>query len=448
LGGPDVVVVGAGIAGLSAARAALAAGKNVRVLEARARVGGRTAGHTLANGSTVEMGGQWVGNTQTEILRLIDELGLETFPTYDSGAGLTVLQGSVVRYEDDSFGLPEEVGVQVDRVLQEIEGMADTVDLAAPWTSPQAGELDRHTFDSWLTANTTDEIALAFFRTVTRAIFSAEAHEMSLLHFLFYVSSGGSLDILSSTTGGAQELRVVGGSQRISERMAEELGGDVVHLEHPVHAITQDGAGVTVHHGTGEERAQEVIVALPPTLAGRLRYDPPLPSSRDGLTQQLPMGSVIKIQAAYDAPFWREDALNGQVVSFEDPLSITFDNSPPDGSCGVLVGFFEASHARQAAELSADERRGLAVDCLTKFFGRRARRLNEYVERDWAAEPYTRGCYGGRLGTGVWTQYGRSLVAPVGRIHWAGAETAQIWNGYMDGAARSGRRAAAEVTAV
>jgi monoamine oxidase len=157
------------------------------------------------------------------------------------------------------------------------------------------------------------------------------------------------------------------------------------------------------------------------------------------------MGSVVKVQAAYETPFWRSDGLNGQAVSFEDPLAFTFDNSPPDGSCGVLVGFFEGAHARWAATLGSEQRRQVVVDCLGKYFGPRAAEPAEYVDLDWTSEEYTRGCYGGRLGTGVWTQYGKALAEPVGRIHWAGAETAEVSNGYMDGAIRSGRRAAVDV---
>ena len=190
-----------------------------------------------------------------------------------------------------------------------------------------------------------------------------------------------------------------------------------------------------------------MIVTLPPTLAGRLHYQPPMPASRDGLTQQMPMGSVIKIQAAYPSPFWRDEGLSGQTVSFDDPIATTFDNSPPDGRCGVLLGFIEGANARVIGELPAEERRRLAIDCLVKLFGPAAGAPTEYVEMNWSAQEDTRGCYGGRLGAGVWTEYGQALVSPVGRIHWAGAETADVWNGYMDGAVRSGRRAAEEVLA-
>ncbi|MFC8899963.1 flavin monoamine oxidase family protein [Streptomyces cinereoruber] len=439
----DVVVIGAGLAGLTAARAVRAAGRDVVVLEARDRVAGRNLGGLLADGTPVEMGGQWIGRTQTEVLKLVDELGLETFPTYDDGAAVTLHNGVLTRYADESFGLSVEGATEVGRLQQELEALAGTVSLSSPWTSPAAAELDRQSIGEWLRSHTDDAEALAFWGAIVPALFSAEPSEMSLLHFLFYIKSGGMLDNLAATTGGAQELRVVGGAHRISERLAEELG-DAVRLDSPVRKISHGDDGVRVDFEGGQVTARRVVVAIPPALAGRLVYEPALPAARDGLTQQMPMGSVIKVQVAYPTPFWRDAGLSGFGFSLDDGLGVTMDNSPPDGACGVLVGFFEGAHARTAARLSPQERRASAVATLVKLFGPEAGNPVEYAEQNWMEEEYTRGCYGGRLGAGVWTQYGAALAEPVGRIHWAGAETSDVWNGYMDGAVRSGHRAAAE----
>ena len=439
----DVVVVGAGVAGLTAARHLKAAGREVLVLEARDRVGGRTLGHSLGNGFNVELGGQWIAPTQTTVRGLIAELGLQTFPTYDTGAGITVRDGNVTRYEDDSLGLPEGSVEEVGRLFEELEGLSAPVSLSSPWLTPEAEELDRQTLDSWLTGITNDPITIQLFRTLATANFSAEASEMSLLHFLFYIKSGGGLAVQISTSGGGQDSRVTGGAHLISEHLAAELG-DRVRLGVPVRTLSQNEDLVRVGFDGGDEVARRVIVALPPTLAGRLVYRPPLPPLRDGLTQQIPMGSVIKVHVVYPTPFWRNEGLSGFALSFDDPFAVTLDNSPADASCGILVGFIEGAHARRVGGWPMTERRDMVIACLTRWYGPQAAEPTEYVERDWTIEEYTRGCYGGRLGAGVWTQYGRALAEPVGLIHWAGAETSDVWNGYMEGAVRSGQRAATE----
>jgi len=440
----DVAVVGAGLAGLVAARDLLAAGLSVLVLEARDRVGGRILNHELKSGVVVEVGGQWVGPTQDRVLALAEELGVGLFPTYEEGEHFLAVNGAVQRYSGDDFPLPEDALADVGATQQRLEEMASSVPLKEPWHAPEAAAWDAQTLDTWLVANAKTEIGLGYWRTLVPALFSADTAEMSLLHFLFYSRSGGTIDQLVATHGGAQESRLEGGSQQLALRLADQLG-DVVQLGSPVGAIRQDDRDVEVMHEVGIVRAGRAIVALPPALAGRIRYSPALPPLRDQLTQQVPMGYVTKVQLAYPEPFWRAEGLSGSVFSLDDEVSVIFDNSPPDLSCGVLLGFLEGAHARRAGKLPPEERKDLILSVFARFFGPRAAEPDEYVEKDWAAEEWSRGCYGGRFGTGVWTGYGEALREPVGRIHWAGTETAEVWNGYMDGAVRSGERAANEV---
>jgi monoamine oxidase len=440
----DAVVVGAGLAGLATARDLLAAGLSVLVLEARGRVGGRLLNHTLRNGAVVELGGQWVGPTQDRVLALARELGVGVFLTYIEGEHLLAVDGAVRRYGGDDFALPEDALADVGGTQQRLARMADEVPLDEPWSAPEAAVWDAQTLETWLAANSKTEVGLRYWQTLVPALFSAETSEMSLLHFLFYCRSGGALDRLVATSGGAQESRLVGGSQLLAVRLAERLGG-VVRLGVPVTAIRQDNEGVEVTHDGGVVRAGRVVVTLPPTLAGRIRYSPALPPLRDQLTQQVPMGYVTKVQIAYPEPFWREEGLSGNAFSVDDEVGVIFDNSPQDLSCGVLLGFLEGAHARRAGKLPPEKRKELVLSVFARFFGPRAANPAEYVERDWAAEEWSRGCYGGRFGTGAWTGYGEALREPVGRIHWAGTETAEVWNGYMDGAVRSGERVACEV---
>ena len=441
----DVVVVGAGLAGLLAARELLAANVSVLVLEARDRVGGRLLNHTLANGTVVEVGGQWVGPTQDRVLALADELGVGLFPTYTEGEHFLAIDGAVKRYGGEDFALPQDASADVEETWVHLSEMAAEIPLEGPWQAENADTWDAQTLESWLLANAKTEVGLGYWRTMVPALFSAEAAEMSLLHFLFYCRSGGTLDRLVATHDGAQESRLEGGSQRLASLLADRLG-DAVRLGAPVTTIRQDEEGVEVtYDGGGVVKAARAIVALPPTLAARIRYSPALPPLRDQLTQQVPMGYVIKVQIAYPEPFWRAEGLSGSVFSLDDEVSVIFDNSPQDLSCGVLLGFLEGRHGRRAGKLAPEQRKELILSVFAKFFGSRAADPEEYVERDWAAEEWSRGCYGGRFGTGVWTGYGEALREPVGRIHWAGTETAEVWNGYMDGAIRSGERAAREV---
>jgi monoamine oxidase len=440
----DVLVVGAGLAGLTTARDLTASGLEVVVLEARDRVGGRTWERRLSNGVRVECGGQWIGPTQDAVASLVDELGLETFPTYVDGADLTYYDGAAVHQDEEGFGLPDATTAEVFRVWETMEAMADQVVTATPWTSPRAEELDAVTLASWLDTQTNDALALRFFGVIVPAIFAAEPAEMSLLHYLFYLKSGNGLAMLAATEGGAQERRLVEGTQMISKRIAEGLG-DAVRLSTEVVAVAQDADGVTVSHDRGEITAHHVVIAIPPTLAGRIRYEPTLPPQRDSLTQQMPAGSVIKFNVGYETPFWREDGFSGSVIGLDDPFGIVFDNSPPDGSCGVLLAFAEGDHSRHVRTMSGEDRNRFLTETLARYFGPKAEESFDIVEQDWSAEPWTRGCYGAHLGAGAWTRYGSALAAPVGRIHWAGSETAETWNGYMDGAVRSGHRAAAEI---
>jgi monoamine oxidase len=277
------------------------------------------------------------------------------------------------------------------------------------------------------------------------AVWAAQPEDMSLLHVLFYIHSAGSLNMLFETEGGAQQDRFLGGSQLVPIAMARELGEERVALGAPVRRIEHGAGGVTVHADGLTARARRAIVAISPALAGRIAYDPPLPGYRDQLTQRMPLGTVAKCMAIYDEPFWRRDGLSGQGTSDAGPVRLTFDNSPPEGRPGVLLGFLEGRQARELGRLPAGERRTAVVDCFARLFGPQASRPEAYVERLWAEEEFSRGCYGAHLPTGAWTNYGPALREPLGPLHWAGAEYATVWNGYMDGAVRSGEHAARAV---
>jgi monoamine oxidase len=442
----DVVVVGAGLAGLAAARELRRRGLEPVVLEARDRVGGRTLNEPIGDGKIVEIGGQWVGPSQTRVVELIRELGLETFPTYGEGRNLFERRGRLRSYRGTIPKLSPLALAETGLAMARVNRLARKLDAGRPWEADGAPGWDSQTFATWMRRHVRTPGARDLMRLAIWAVWAAEPEDVSLLHVLFYIRSAGSFEALVDTEGGAQDSRVVGGTQLISIRMAEELG-DRVRLGAPVRRIEHGARGVAVHAGGAVARGRRAIVAMPPVLAGRIAYDPPMPSVRDGLTQRMAQGSVVKCMAVYPEPFWREQGLSGQATSSDGPVSVTYDNSPPDGSPGVLLAFLEGRAARVAGALPQAERRDSVLGCLRRFFGERAASPERYLDRAWANEEYSRGCYGGFMPPGAWIENGPALRAPVGPLHWAGAETATIWNGYMDGAVRSGEAAATEAAA-
>nr|WP_109281216.1 flavin monoamine oxidase family protein [Streptomyces orinoci] len=443
----DVVVVGAGMAGLACARALHRRGADTIVLEARARVGGRVL-TTSADGRLVELGGQFIGPGQSRAYALAAELGLHPLPTHASGRHLVEdTRGRPHRYAGSVPHCAPHALLDVALALRQFEHLARTIDCAAPWRSPHAARLDAATLGDWIRRHVRTRHGRRLFTLACEAVWSAQPAELSLLHALFYARAAGSFDALLRTEGGAQQDHLAEGAQALALRMADQLAGRV-RLETAVRSITQHDGTVRVRTADGDTwRARHVVVAVPPTLACRIHYDPPLPAERDALTQRLPMGSVVKCVALYPAPFWRRENLSGQVTSLCGPMRAAFDSSPRDASYGVLLGFVEGSAARAHARRSPGDRRAAVTAQLARLFGPRAGEPQHYTEVDWAAEPWTRGGYAALFPPGAWTLLGPALRRPVGRIHWAGTETSTRWCGYIEGALDSAHRVCAEITA-
>jgi monoamine oxidase len=443
----DVVIVGAGVAGLVAARELVRAGHEVAVVEARDRVGGRVLNAELPDGTPIEVGGQWVGPGQTLVLELIDELGLATYPTYDEGRRIAELGARKVTYAGRIPRLSPIALADIAQGQWRLDRLARKVPTSGSPVTGFAAELDHQTFATWIRRNLRTKDGRAFLRLATQAVFSAEPEDLSALWACTYIGAAGGLDALIDTGGGAQQDRVVGGTQRIPLALAAELG-DRVLLGRPVTELTHNADGVTARLADSTTiRARRAIIAIPPALSGRIRYAPALPGDRDQLTQRMPMGRVIKVNVVYDRPFWRDRGFSGQANSDRRPAGTVFDNTPLAGTPGVLVAFLEGKHADDAARLSLADRQRLVRADLVSYFGPEADQPIDYIERDWAAEEYSRGGYAGFATPSTLSRFGHALRAPIGALHWAGTETATRWIGYIDGAIESGRRAAREVAA-
>ncbi|WP_330254201.1 FAD-dependent oxidoreductase [Nocardia sp. NBC_00565] len=449
----DVVVVGAGLAGLTAARDLRAAGQDVHVLEARDRVGGRTVNHELGDGHVVEAGGQFVGPTQDHILDLATELGVDTFPSYNKGDSTYVKNGTSRRFGD---GVPPDPTALADVALlmARMDRASRTIPIDAPWRAPNAHALDSQTLTTWARRAAITDGGLDLLNILLGSAFGGSASDSSALYGLWYVAGAGNehapgtVARMMDVVGGAQEARFVGGSQRISLVLAEELG-DAITLGAPVRRIDQTATEVVVHTDEHSWTARRVIVTAPPVLATRIAWNPVLPAPQEALFQRMNFGTLAKFEAVYPEPFWRADGLSGQAV-FRDPsfpVCSMFDNSPPDGGPGVLMGFVGGRQWRDWAPKPARERRGAVLRAFSTVVGPRALQPTNCIEKDWTGEEWTRGGPTSVLTPGVLTELGRWRDVPFGRVHWAGAEHSHYWNGFMDGAVHSGAHTAAEVIA-
>ncbi len=439
----DVLVIGAGLAGLTAASHLVASGLEVQVLEARDRVGGRTFTRRI-HGETIDVGGQWIGPGQERMIALVQELGITTFPTPGTGRHVLDEAGTVSTYSGTVPRLSPLTLLRTQAALSWVEHLVSKVPAGSPWTAEGAEELDSTTVAAWMQAHGLGGRTLSLLQPALRTVFGAEAGELSMLHLLTYASSAGDFRRLIEVKDGFQQDRLIGGAQQISEALADRVGRERLHLSNPVTRIERDRDGCLVHTRSEAFRARRVIVAVPLALTSRIAFDPPLPPAREHLHQRCPMGATVKVFFSYEEAFWREKGLSGEAVSTAGPISVTFDNTAPGGK-PQLLAFVTGAPARTWSQRDPDERIALLVDDLVRWFGEEARHPSWVHEIDWSTEAWSGGCPISTFPPGTWTQVGTALREPVGRIHWAGTETAKVCTGFMEGAIASGERVAQEV---
>ncbi|TDD89633.1 FAD-dependent oxidoreductase [Actinomadura darangshiensis] len=442
----DVVVVGAGFAGITAARRLAEAGRTVALLEARSRLGGRALSRPVGDGQVVELGCEFHGQHDSVSAQVARSVGIGSHKVHDTGLKLIGDADGVRRWRG---AIPKASPVALadfGQAALRLERMRREVPQEAPWEAPHARRWDYETMWSWTRRNVRTPGGRALMRLVIEAGMAASPAEVSLLHVLNYSNGTGGFRATTTVTGGTLENRFVGGAQGLALRLAETVA-DQTYTGAVVRRIVQADGHVRASGPGFEAVGRRVVVAVPVPLAGRIEYDPALPGHRDQLTQRLTLGSAIKFLTLYDEPFWRAEGLTGMAISHTGPVRAVLDGCPPGGTPGVLTAFVTGPAARRMLRLSGADRRAAVLAELVRLFGRRAGEPFDVIEQNWVAEPFTRGCYHAYAPPGLYTEFGPALKRPVGRIHWAGAETVPVEFGSMSGAIHSGRRAAAEVLA-
>jgi putrescine oxidase len=437
----EVVVIGGGIAGLTAASELAVAGSDVAVLEARDRVGGRTW-NTEIGGEANELGGQWVAPYQSAMHKLLADLEIELFPSFRTGEHVYVdPKGKSHRYDGHDTPMGKISEKAFEAADAKLDSLAKELDPEAPWEHPDAERLDGITLESWLCDEVSDEMARDLLRSWLAGGFLAKpAHTFSLLQALWMIAgAGGTYELFEPDQ--CLAYRVVGGSQLISMRLAERLG-ERVALNAAVREIRWGEDSVEVEADGVVAKGRRAIVAVPPNLTNSIRFRPALPAWRMRMAQAMSQGSINKVLAVYETPFWREDGLSGQGFAPYELVRELYDNSPPSASAGVLCTFLAGENAERAGRLGTEERRLEVLQGMAKYVGSRALEPVDYIETDWSAQEWTRGAYGTSFGPGGLTRFRDDIRRPVGPIRWACTDIAGVGHIHMEGAIRSGRRAA------
>ncbi|GME52741.1 putative flavin-containing amine oxidase protein [Neofusicoccum parvum] len=453
----DVVIVGAGLSGLTAARDIQRAGFSCIVLEAEDRVGGMTLSVKQDSGVAIDTGAAWLNNTtQSHIWGLVQEFGLTAEPQDSEGELLREMQdGSIITGTEGNKQLtPDELKAMASFYAQ-MGQLIETVDPDKPHEHPDAAELDNMTLAEFCQKKSGNDLVLFLLNSSVRYLLGAEADEISALWFFSYCKAGTGLqNMMSARKDGGQHLRLREGTQTIAQNLASSLHPNTIRLSTPATSITHSAHGCTTTTTAANPpiRSHRVILTLPSPLHQTITFTPPLPPPNHALASAAHMGFSAKVTLVYPAPWWRAAGLSAIFESALGPVIYSRSTSVPSAGHHSITGFVVGAPGRRWSALPAAERRAAVLRQLGNAFGAAVEggvvpEPSEYVEEDWSR----RAAFGGGpmpvLGKGVLTRVGEGVARTVGAVHFAGAETADVWRGYMEGAVRSGVRSAEEVVA-
>ena len=459
----DVVVIGAGLSGLVAALKLQKGGKRVLILEARDRIGGRMYRESTIKGGVLDMGGQWVGDSQAAILGLLGDLQIERFVSYNSGHSIqswngekTGFDGSVShllagRCQGPDYLPPEymqacaaagqrlpdclPVSAQA-RIWNKFMDISKATPAERPWEAADAHVLDSMTFQSWLENESNDSYAEWLLAMLARIGGSGafEPKAVSMLHMAWTQQVG-------PQSEAPEKWLLKGGAGQVPELMARRLPNSIL-VSARAQSITQHVRGVAVGTPGLTVNARQVIVAIPPSQRAGIEFLPPLPPTHTGFIQRTPMGSLSKVHAIYPNAFWRKQCLSGSGAGNLRTCEFIADSSPESGTPGILTSFIAGDRNIELAGKSDIEIRNLVLTDLAYYFGSEAWNISDFVRINWDEQNFTGGAFTSYLPPGVWTTYGSGWRDTVENIFWAGTETAHRWPGYFDGAVSAGIRAA------
>lgn len=442
----DCVIVGAGFGGLTAATQLARRGLDVLVLEARDRIGGRVENVHFSTGELVEQGGQWVFPNHDRMLEMIAEAGVETMPAHPGK--LTVVQQGVAKAvsqspDEDAHRSPFAVADLGQGVLR-LRRLADRTVDDPVWAEANVKWLSQP-IERWINTNGRTPAAERDMNAALQPVFQQPLSDVTLADVLARVREGIDLENLIATNGDIGQVRLVEGIFPLVQRLADQLKGKI-RLSTPVETIDQEADSVIVVTADGERiPAKTAVLSVPPWLAKDLVWAPQLDPWRYETVQKTPAGTIIKCHMLFDKPWWRAEGLSGQMAADDGPVRVTFDTSDPSSQRGTIMGFFEGPEAAGLTKFSQSMRERVFRDALVAVFGDKAADPVEYIDKDWGADPYTKGSHGAHFAPGLWSVTGQQLRARFGRVHFAGAEYANKFNGYMEGAVRSGTDAATQV---